>query len=99
MLRLYHKYNYLCQPQVMFFPYYQGDSTIFHKGSFLKLTPDSKNLENLLPALGFASCLQVCKANGPAFLAKSGEKKNRGGRGSHNFLQFPTFLERPKCVA
>ena len=26
------------------FPYYQGDSTIFLKGNFLKHTPDSKNL-------------------------------------------------------
>ena len=32
----------------------------------------------LLQALGFASCLQACKANGHALLAKSSEK--RGGR-------------------
>ena len=27
------------------FPYNQGDSTMFHKGNFLKHTPDSKNLK------------------------------------------------------
>ena len=33
------------------------------------------------------------KANGPALLAKSGEKKieEEGGRGRYNFLQFPTL--------
>ena len=26
------------------FPYYQGESTILHKGNFLKQNPDSNNL-------------------------------------------------------
>ena len=44
-----------------------------------------------LQALGFAWCLQACKANGHALLAKSGEQ--RGGRGEEEALNFYNFLK------
>ena len=42
----------------------------------------------LLQALGFALCLQACKANGHALLAKSGEKRGGGAATMfHNILR------------
>ena len=48
----------------------------------------------LLQALSIASCLQACKANRHALLAKEGEKRER----SHNFLQYITACQSPKYV-
>ena len=36
--------KYVLSTSSRIFPYYQGDSTIFHKGNFHKHTPNSKNL-------------------------------------------------------
>ena len=86
-------HNQFCRSQVAFFPIIKVIPQFFIRG-ISSNTPLIKRIDKLLQGLGFASCLQACKANGHALLAKSGEK--RGGRGSCKFLQLFTLPQRPK---
>ena len=85
------------------FPYYQGDSTIFHMGNFLKHIPDSKNLLNSREK-SISTTLECsqCKMDNYLVIPREPQRGDTGSnppRSSSTSLKYFALIAMPRTAA